>query len=83
MDDIICIYKAYNSTEADLIKSQLEGAGIPCYLRTDNAGGVLPHLTLVNGIGIMVRADDEDIALEVLKKREDQMKSDDLETGHD
>lgn len=29
MDKIICIYSTLNSTEADLIKAQLEGAGIP------------------------------------------------------
>lgn len=66
MDKIICIYNTLNSTEADLIKALLESAGIPCYLRSDNAGGTLPYLTLVNGIGIMVNQEDKDQATKII-----------------
>lgn len=66
MEDIICIHKTYNSQTADLLKARLESAGIPCYLRSDNAGGSLPYLTALNGIGIMVRAEDEEEAAEIL-----------------
>jgi len=76
MDDIICVYKTFHSTEADLIKAQLEGSGIPCYLRSDNAGGILPHLTLVNGIGIMVRHEDKDQATKIIHDRLDSNNED-------
>lgn len=66
MEDIICIHKTYNSQTADLLKARLESAGIPCYLRSDNAGGSLPYLTALNGIGIMVQAEDEEQAGEIL-----------------
>ena len=58
-NDLICICKAYDATEAELIRMQLEAEDIPCFLKSDNAGGVLPNLTLTTGIGIMVRQEDE------------------------
>jgi len=69
MDDIICIYNTFESTEADLIKAQLESRKIPCFLRTDNAGGVLPHLNRANGIGIMVRKEDKEQATKIIEVR--------------
>lgn len=67
MDEIVCIYKTYKSQTADMIKSSLESAGIECYLRSDNAGGTLPYLTQITGIGIMIRKEDEEAANEILR----------------
>lgn len=66
MDDIICLHKVYSSVEAESIKFRLESAGIQCYLRSDNAGGMLPYLTPITGIGIMIRKEDEEVAIEAL-----------------
>lgn len=66
MDDIICLHKVYSSVEAESIKFRLESAGIQCYLRSDNAGGMLLYLTPATGIGIMIRKEDEEVATEVL-----------------
>lgn len=68
MNDIICIHTVYNPTEADLIKASLESAGISCFLRSDNADGVLPHLTQASGIGIMVLQEDEKEAMTIIRE---------------
>lgn len=70
-DDIICIYTTYDSTEADLIKAQLESENIPCFLKSDNAGGMLPQLIMMTGIEIMVSKADEKLALQVMQDRSD------------
>lgn len=68
MDEIICVYETYDSTEANLIKAHLESADISCYLKSDNAGGTLPHLTSVTGIGIMIRKEDTELALKIINR---------------
>jgi len=69
MNEIICIYKTYDSTEADLIRAEFEALGIPCYLRSDNASGVLPQLNMISGIGLMIHQEDESLAREILDQR--------------
>lgn len=69
MDEIICIYNTNDSTEADLIKSQFEANGINCFLRTDNAGGALPYLSVTNGVGIMINKENASLAQSILKDR--------------
>lgn len=66
--DIIRLYKTYDEFVANLVKAQLEGEGIPCILKRDDAGGMLPHLTALNGIEIMVLQEDKQKASEVLRK---------------
>jgi len=59
----------HDSTEADLVKAQLEGEGITCFLKSDNAGGMLPHLTMMTGIEVMVRQEDKAQAAQVIYER--------------
>ncbi|MBS0656105.1 MAG: DUF2007 domain-containing protein [Verrucomicrobia bacterium] len=59
MGEIISIFKTYDATKADLVKALLDSADIECFLRSDNAGGVLTHLTLINGIDVMIREEDQ------------------------
>ncbi|NGX60344.1 MAG: hypothetical protein KR126chlam3_01517 [Chlamydiae bacterium] len=68
-DDIISVHKVYDSMEADLIKMQLELEGIDSYLKSDNAGGALPYLTMTTGIEIMVRREDALRANKVIKEK--------------
>ena len=68
-DDLFCIYRTNDSIETDLIKTELEARGLPCFLITDNAGGVLPHLTMTTGIQIMIHKEDRIIASEIIKNR--------------
>lgn len=65
--ETVCVYKTSNPTKADLIKAHLEGAGIPCYLRADNAGGTLPYLNLVNEIAVIVHYEDKERALKIVQ----------------
>lgn len=69
MEDILCICQAYSSTKADLIKAHLEGAGIACFLKSDNAGGTLPYLSSISGISIMIHREDAEQALEIIQKQ--------------
>ena len=69
--DLVTIYTSYDSVEADLIKAQLEDAGIPNFLKSDNAGGALPHLTMMTGIQVMVRNEDEQQATQIIQDRID------------
>ncbi len=69
MNEILCIYKTHDLTEADLIKAQFEANGINCFLRTDNGGGALAYLTVTNGVSIMIHKDDETSALDILNNR--------------
>jgi hypothetical protein len=59
MGEIIAIFKTYDSTKADLVKALLDSANIECFLRSDNAGGVLTHMTLTTGIDVMIRKEDQ------------------------
>jgi hypothetical protein len=44
--------------EAELAQSALEAAGIESMLRTDDVGGLRPHMALTNGVALLVRSDD-------------------------
>lgn len=69
MSDIISVYTTYDSSDADLIRAQLESEGISCFLKSDNAGGALPYLTSTHGIEIMINAQDKDEVLAILRSR--------------
>ncbi len=68
MDNLACIGTLSNSAEAALLKARLESAGIPCFLKSDDAGGVLPQLTFSNGIEILVHRENVDAALTFLNE---------------
>lgn len=70
MNDPICAYKTTDSIEAELVKGYLEELDIPCYLKSDNGGGTLPHLTALIGIQVMVRQEDLEQAKLAIDKRE-------------
>ena len=59
--------------EAELAHSALEAAGIDSMLRTDDIGGLRPHMSLTNGVAVLVRAEDAAAAADVLSS--DQTRS--------
>ncbi len=59
MNEYVCIYRASEPIEAELIKSKLEDAKIPCMVRTNDANGTMPHLSLERGIEILVPKESE------------------------
>jgi putative signal transducing protein len=64
--DLIVVHTFGSRSEADLAKSALEAAGIDALVRSDDAGGLRPHMTFVNGADLLVRAEDAPAAREVL-----------------
>ena len=64
--DLVVVHSFGSRAEADLAKSALEAAGIDALVRSDDAGGLRPHMTFVNGAELLVRPEDEDAARDVL-----------------
>jgi len=68
MSDLICIKNYNNRTEAEIVKSLLEASGIEAVVSADDCGGMRPHLLLgTNGTRLLVKEEDAQKALEVLK----------------
>jgi hypothetical protein len=55
-----------NAIDADLARSALEAAEIDSMIRSDNAGGMRPAMSMTNGVELIVRAEDADRAREIL-----------------
>lgn len=69
MNNLVSIYQTYDSIQANLIKSSLENANIYCFLKTNDASGVLPHLGFaLGGTEILVREQDVKTAKTILKQ---------------
>jgi Putative prokaryotic signal transducing protein len=66
--ELITIHSFDNQIEAEFAKTKLESAGIQCFLSGDDCGGMRPALTFVNGIKLIVRADDATRATEILSE---------------
>jgi hypothetical protein len=56
--------------EADLARSALEAAGIESMIRSDDCGGMRPHLWM-GGIQLLVRPEDAAYAAEVIEMQAD------------
>ena len=69
-DAELVVVRTFSETfAANLAQSALTAAGITSMIRSDDQGGMRPHLHLVGrGIELIVRADDRGQALEVLDK---------------
>jgi len=64
--ELVVIRTFTDRIEAELAHSALEAAGIASMLRSDDAGGLRPHMTLTNGVELLVRAEDAAVARAVL-----------------
>jgi len=56
--------------DAQLLKSELEASGIDCFIKSDDAGGMMPHLTKANGVTIMIHKENMAIANAILQSRQ-------------
>jgi Putative prokaryotic signal transducing protein len=54
-----------NAVDAQLAQSALEGVGIESMVRSDDCGGLRPHLWM-GGVELLVRAEDVERALATL-----------------
>ena len=59
-----------NEVEADLAASWLGAEGVESMVLTDDLGGTLPSFRFVRGVRLVVRAEDEDRAREILETAE-------------
>ena len=51
---------------AQLAAANLEAHGVPCWINSDDAGGMLPNLTAPGGVRLLVRASDVEAAIALL-----------------
>ena len=65
---LIPVFKAENPTHANIIRTMLEGAGIPASLRSDDAGGLLPMLDVAEGVDVLVDEGKAAEAEEILQQ---------------
>jgi Putative prokaryotic signal transducing protein len=71
LDSSLKVVKTYVSTlDAELDKGRLESAGIQAMIQADDCGGMRPHLQL-QGVTLMVRAEDEADAVEILSQEDE------------
>lgn len=66
-DALVAIRTYVNHFEADIARSALEAAGIECLIKSDDCGGLRPHLWL-GGVELVVREEDAEQANEVLTR---------------
>jgi hypothetical protein len=64
--NLVVVQTFVDRIEAELAHSALEAAGIESMLRSDDAGGLRPHMTLTNGVELLVRPEDAAAARAVL-----------------
>lgn len=63
----VCILSTHDILEARLAQSKLESYGILCELRTNDAGGMLPHLRNIQETQLYISEKDTEKAQEILK----------------
>ncbi|MHC4252801.1 MAG: putative signal transducing protein [Planctomycetota bacterium] len=61
-DSTVCIAMFVNEFEAHTARSLLESNDIPCFVATDDCGGLRPHMQLVTGARLYVRQSDSGAA---------------------
>ena len=55
-----------SDTEAHIARSLLESNGIPCFVATDDCGGMRTHMQLTTGVRLIVRKSDAEEATRIL-----------------
>ena len=61
------VYSTPSLVEADIVKSFLEANGIKCFLQDKNIATSYPAVTFYTGVRIMVRDEDYEPALQVIR----------------
>lgn len=63
--DLVVVRTYLNNFEAEIDRTTLEAAGLPSMIRSDDCGGLRPHLWM-GGIELLVRSEDVTRATEIL-----------------
>ncbi len=72
MDNLVRIQTYSDRNSAEAAKSFLQAYGIESVLTTDDAGGLRPELTLARGVKLLVNAENETAARDLLRQAESE-----------
>jgi hypothetical protein len=64
-DALVAVRSYVNHFDAEVDKSALDAAGIDCMIRSDDCGGLRPHLWM-GGVELLVREEDAAEARQIL-----------------
>ncbi len=67
LDDAVVLQTFPSRLEAEMAAGLLESEGIEAMVMADDAGGAYPSLQFVRGVRLMVAAEDQYRAREILK----------------
>jgi Putative prokaryotic signal transducing protein len=63
----LVVVRTFNDRfEAQLAQSALQAAEIESMVRSDDAGGLRPHMALLTGVELLVRSEDAQAARQIL-----------------
>ncbi|HEX6908760.1 MAG TPA: hypothetical protein VF142_00115 [Longimicrobium sp.] len=65
-NEIVVLRRYVSEFQAQLDATILEANGVPARVSADTAGGAVPSMALVMPVRLLVRAEDADLAAEVL-----------------
>lgn len=65
-DKLIVVRRYADELTASIAAMALEANGVPAQVSADTAGGAIPSMALVFPVRLIVRAEDEAIAREIL-----------------
>ena len=66
MDEYVVLRQYADELSARIAAMALEANGIPAHVSADTAGGAIPALATVFPVRLIVRAEDAELALELL-----------------
>lgn len=65
-DDIVVLRRYTSEFQARLDATILEAHGVPAQVSADTAGGAVPSMALLVPVRLLVRAEDAELAAEIL-----------------
>ncbi len=64
--ELVVVGTFLNQIDAELAHGALEAAGIESMISADTAGGLRPHLSMMRGVRLLVRAEDAERGSKIL-----------------
>ncbi len=69
MNDFVLAKVCNSRLEADVLKGFLENEGVEVIIQADDAGGLLPQLSFLNGVSLFVPRSDLAFVKEILNSQ--------------
>jgi len=64
--ELVVVRTFLNQIDAELAQGALEAGGVESMISADDAGGLRPHLSVLSGVRLLVRAEDAEEAGKIL-----------------